>query len=76
MEEVSHVNEIIELEEVLGLQDVEAGLEEVDPTIVSSFEGHIDEETNEWEECIEEEESEEKESEDDHGNELDNSSSE
>ena len=68
VEEMSHVNEIIEVEEVIRLQD---GLEEVDPINVSSFEGHMDEETTEWEEWDEEGESE-----DDHGDELENSSSE
>ena len=71
VEEMSHVNEIIEVEEVIRLQDIQAGLEEVDPINVSSFEGHMDEETTEWEEW-----GEEGESEDDHGDELENSSSE
>ncbi|BAT83956.1 hypothetical protein VIGAN_04120600, partial [Vigna angularis var. angularis] len=45
VEEMSHVNDIIEVEEVVRLQDVEAGLEEVDPNNISSFQGQIDEDT-------------------------------
>jgi len=44
---MSHVNEVIEVEQVLGLQDLVAKLEEVDVNNVSSFEDQIDEETNE-----------------------------
>ncbi|KOM56213.1 hypothetical protein LR48_Vigan10g210500 [Vigna angularis] len=47
---MSHVNDIIEVEEVVRLQDVEAGLEEVDPNNISSFQGQIDEDTTESEE--------------------------
>ncbi|XP_052722652.1 uncharacterized protein LOC128197658 [Vigna angularis] len=50
VEEMSHVNDIIEVEEVVRLQDVEAGLEEVDPNNISSFQGQIDEDTTESEE--------------------------
>ncbi|BAT92691.1 hypothetical protein VIGAN_07149600 [Vigna angularis var. angularis] len=50
VEEMSHVNDIIEVEEVVRLQDVEAGLEEVDPNNISSLQGQIDEDTTESEE--------------------------
>ncbi|WVZ25947.1 hypothetical protein V8G54_004491 [Vigna mungo] len=59
VEEMSHVNDIIEVEEVIRLQDIEAGLEEVDPNNVPSVEGYMDEETSELEEeCSEEGQSE------------------
>jgi len=69
--EMSHMNEVIEVEQVLGLQDLEANLEEVDLNNVSSFEDQMDEQTNEWDE-----DNEEGESEDDVGDEFDISSSE
>ena len=68
---MSHVNEVIEVERVSGLQDLEAELEEVDINNVSSFQDQIDEETNEWEE-----DNEEGESEDEYGDDFDISSSE
>jgi len=49
---------VIEVEQISGLQDLEAELEEVDINNVSLFEDQIDEETNEWEEDNEEGESE------------------
>lgn len=66
---MSHVNEIIEVERVSGLQDLEAELEEVDINNVSSFQDQIDKETNEWEE-----DNEEGESEDEYGDDFDISS--
>jgi len=71
VDEMSYVNEVIELERVSGLQDLEAQLEEVDIKNVSSFEDQIDEETNEWEE-----DNEEGESEDEYGDDFDISRSE
>ncbi|WVZ25829.1 hypothetical protein V8G54_004373 [Vigna mungo] len=47
VEEMSHVNDIIEVEEVIRLQDIETGLQEVDPNNVPSVEGYMDEETSE-----------------------------
>jgi len=47
VDEMSHVNEVIEVEQVLGLQDLEVDLEEVDLNNVSSFQDEIDEQTNE-----------------------------
>jgi len=32
VEEISHVNEVIEVESISGLQDLRGGVEEVDPT--------------------------------------------
>ena len=58
VDEMSHVNEVIEVEHVSRLRYLEAELEEVDINNVSSFEDEIDEETNEWEEDNEEGESE------------------
>jgi len=49
VDEMSHVNEVIEVEQVSGLQDLKAELEEVDIDNVSLFEDQIDEERNEWE---------------------------
>ncbi|WVZ16156.1 hypothetical protein V8G54_009138 [Vigna mungo] len=59
VEEMSHVNDIIEVEKVIRLQDIEADLQEVDPNNVPSVEGYMDEETSESEEeCSEEGQSE------------------
>ncbi|WVZ25292.1 hypothetical protein V8G54_003836 [Vigna mungo] len=59
VEEMSHVNDIIEVEEVIRLQDIEADFQEVDPNNVPSVEGYMDEETSESEEeCSEEGQSE------------------
>ncbi|XP_052724112.1 uncharacterized protein LOC128193952 [Vigna angularis] len=59
VEEMSHVNDIIQVEEVIRLQDIEAGLEEVDPNNVPSVQRYMDEETSESEEeCSEEGQSE------------------
>ena len=69
VDEMSHVNEVIEVERVSGLQDLEAELEEVDINNVSSFQDQIDKETNEWEE-----DNEEGESEDEYGDDFDISS--
>jgi len=71
VDEMSHVNEVIEVEQVSGLQDLEVELEEVDIKNVSSFEDQIDEETNEWEE-----DNEKGESEDEYGYDFDIFSSE
>jgi len=49
VDEMSHVNEVIEVEQLQGLRDLEVEFEEVDINNVSSFEDEIDEETNEWE---------------------------
>jgi len=67
---MSHLNEVIKVEPVSGLQDLVAKPEEVDKNIVSLFEDQIDEETNEWEE-----DNEEGESEDEYGDNFDISSS-
>ncbi|BAT81821.1 hypothetical protein VIGAN_03171000 [Vigna angularis var. angularis] len=58
VEEMSHVNDVIDVEEVVRLQDVDAGLEEVNPNNISSFQGQIDEDTTESEEYNAEEQSE------------------
>ena len=71
VDEMSHVNEVIEVEQVSGLRDLEVELEEVDINNLSSFEHEIDEETNEWEE-----DNEDGESEDEYGDDFDISTSE
>ncbi|WVZ20245.1 hypothetical protein V8G54_007567 [Vigna mungo] len=68
---MSQVNNVIEVEQVTGLQDIEGEVEEVDTMNVSSFQGHMDEETTESEECNEDEESE-----DDDEDEFDSASTE
>ena len=50
VDEMSHVNEVIEVEQLPGLRYLEVEFEEVDIKNVSLFEDEIDEETNEWEE--------------------------
>jgi len=42
---MSHVNEVIEVGQVSGLQDLEVDLVDVDLNNVSSFEDQMDEET-------------------------------
>ncbi|WVZ23067.1 hypothetical protein V8G54_001611 [Vigna mungo] len=69
--EMSHVNDVIEVEEVVRLQDIEAGLEQVDPNNISSFQGEMDEDT-----IDEEENNEEGEGEDDNEEEFESSSNE
>ena len=50
VDEMSQVNEVIEVEQLPRLRDLEVEFEEVDINNVSSFEDEIVEETNEWEE--------------------------
>ncbi|WVZ21047.1 hypothetical protein V8G54_008369 [Vigna mungo] len=71
VEEMSHVNDVIEVEEVVRLQDIEVGLEQVDPNNISSFQGEMDEDT-----IDEEEYNEEGEGEDDNEEEFQSSSTE
>jgi len=53
VEEMSHVNEVIEVESISGLQDLIGGVEEVDPANLLTNEGesnNLNEESNNFEE--------------------------
>jgi len=47
VEEISHVNEVIKVEQVFILQDLKMDPEEVDLINVNSIEDYMNEETNE-----------------------------
>jgi len=54
VEEMLNVNEVIEVEKFFGLQDLQVNLEELGIVNVSLFQGHMEEEKNEWDEDREE----------------------